>query len=312
MLRTTLPSSTLLCHLVLCAQPHSPQYYWKLDASSGTIAIEAMNGADGQLQNNCSWYPQGGWHDGALRLNGHDARVLLGPCDLTGGTGDALSLSCWFKPDIVSATERMLLCKSAGPSTSDMVWSLSLVNATALRFRVRAAGVLHELTTPPASLFAGAWYHVAAVYDGTEVTVHLNGSLMASSSAAGIIGHHPQAPAAMGNHATQDQAFFGWMDDVRIYGRALTDQEIIDLVIGTISTGMAPPVAFIADGHLTIRNGTGPMLVRAYDAAGRMVLSPTRVQEGSSVPLEERASGALLVEMEGDQGRHVLRTVTLR
>ncbi len=229
-------------HLLLLLIPLSASaqvaHHWHLDESTGSTAMDIAGGATGVLQNNVTWAPLGGHFGGAARGNGNDARILLGPCDLTTGPGDEITLSAWFKPDIVSQSERMLICKTTGPSTNDMVWSLSLVNATAARFRVRSGGVVTELSTSPSSIFSGTWYHLAGVYDGNEMRIYLNGALMAFAPKSGLIGFHPQAPASMFNPPSSSIPFFGWLDDVRIYDRALTDQEVLQLVIGSVPTSI--------------------------------------------------------------------------
>ena len=101
-------SRTLLYHVLLSSPglfaQDDPNYYWKLDESGGTVAYDVAGGSNGNVQGNATWQPTGGHHFGALRFYGNDARVDLGPCELTGGPGDQLSVACWFRPEIVSGT----------------------------------------------------------------------------------------------------------------------------------------------------------------------------------------------------------------
>ncbi|MCB0810229.1 MAG: hypothetical protein KDB96_13200, partial [Flavobacteriales bacterium] len=41
-----------------------------------------------------------------------------------------------------------------------------------------------------------------------------------------------------GNLPNASVPYYGWMDDVRIYDRALSDQEVLDLVIGSVPTSV--------------------------------------------------------------------------
>lgn len=234
MLRALLP----LLMLPVLVQAQAPAHHWPLDESSGTVALDIQGGSHGQVQGNTFWEPLGGHFGGSLRFNGNTARALVGPCDLTTGPGDELTLSCWVKPDVVSQSERTLMVKTAGNSPSDHIWSLGIVNATAVVFRVKAAGSSVELQAPPASLFSGTWYHLAGVYDGAEMRIYINGALVAFAPQSGVIGFHPQAPACLGNLPNASVPYYGWMDDVRIYDRGLDQLEILDLVIGNVPTAL--------------------------------------------------------------------------
>ncbi len=246
-----------------------------MDESAGTLAQDIAGTSDGIVQNNALWQPGGGQFGGALMLNGNTARVVTGPCDITSGNGDALSLACWFKPVIVSGTERILMAKSVGPAEADFVWSLSLVNNTGARFRVRAAGVVHTLEIPPGNLFSNAWYHLTATYDGSTMRLYLNGSPSGTASAAGSIGYHPQAPVCLGNLVNDQRPFFGGLDDVRLYDRALSDAEVVDLVIGNFATEVSEPLPIgsiiaLPDGALRLPEGNWEH-IRILDLQGRLL-----------------------------------------
>lgn len=255
----------------LHAQP--PAHHWPLDEQAGMLAPDVAGTADGTLQGNSLWQPAGGQWNGALLLNGNDARAVAGPCDLTTGAGDQLTLACWFKPVVVSGTERVLMAKAIGPQEQDFVWSLSLVNSTGARFRVRAAGVVQTLEVPPSSIFSNAWYHLAGTYDGVTMRLYLNSSLVGSMPASGGIGHHPQVPVAFGNLATDQRAFFGALDDLRLYDRSLDQAEVVDLVLGNVTTAVheaAPAIAVLPDGSWQLPDGPWEQ-VRILDLQGRLI-----------------------------------------
>lgn len=273
----------------------APAFYWPLNETSGTIAHAAAGGSDGTLQGNTEWLPTGGHHGGALRLNGNSARVDLGPCDVMQGTGATFSIACWFKPEIVSGTERTLMAKSNGSTSADYCWSLSLVNNTGARFRLRTAGTVHTVDVPPSSLFSGAWYHLAATYDGSMMRMYLNGSLVAFGNAAGNMDYHPEMPATLGNVITNTTPYFGQLDDVRIYGSALSDAEVIDLVIGDVSTGVDDhTLQVLSDGMLRLPSG-GWTQLRVLDASGRCLTQRSLSAGTGSVPWADVPAGSYLV-----------------
>lgn len=286
----------------------TPSFHWRLDEMGGTIAHASAGGSDGLLQGACTWQPTSGHHAGALRTYGNDARVDLGPCDITTGSGDAFSIACWFHPQIVSGDERVLIAKTIGPDAADFVWSLSLVNSTGARFRLRAGGTVHTLEIPPASIFSNTWYHLAATYNGNSIRVFLNGSTAANGTASGAIGFHPQAPATLGNLVDNSAPFFGMLDDVRIYDHALTGLEVVDLVIGDISTGIPEgPLVVTPDGLLRSTSASGGAL-RVLDALGR-TLQEQYLPPGGMAQLPAATAGPLLVCLQQGGARHVQRVV---
>lgn len=299
-MRTSMLASTLLTLTGISAQT-LPAMYWPLDELGGTIANDAAGPNDGHLQGNTSWQPAGGHHAGALRFYGDDARVDLGPCDITGGPGDQLSLACWFKPEIVDGSERILMAKTVGPNEEDFIWSLSLVNSTGARFRIRTGGVLHSIEVPASSIFSNTWYHLAATYDDHDLRLYLNGSTVANGTADGTIGFHPEAPATLGNLYDSSMPFYGSLDDVRIYDHEIVGVEVIDLVVGDISTSVGDtPVVLGPDGGLRFPAADWSTM-RVLDASGRSVMNE-RINDGHGPSLSKMPSGLYLICLQGHDG----------
>ena len=295
----------LLVGTVSYAQP-SPVFYWKLDAASGSNAVAAVGGSDGTLVGGVLWDPAGGHHQGAARFDGVNDRIVVGACDLTNG-GDAISLSLWIKPDFVTGMERTLIAKTIGPNAADHVWSIALVNATALRFRLKTGGITTELSTPPSSLFGGTWYHMVAVYDGGEMRLYTNGSLMGAGPKSGSIGYHPQAPASLGATSTGTEPFSGWIDDVRVYDVALSDADIIDILFESVTTAISDPS--IACSPATIqRLMIGYEELWLTDALGRTVLHRT-INTSSGLELPTLSAGIYLVCLQDHGTRTTARMV---
>lgn len=304
---------TTLVPLLLAVSTASAQtaglvYYWPLDEAEGTVAQDLSGGQHGTVLGGAVWHPSGGHHGGAIRFNEVTQRITMGACEITtGGTG--FSISVWVKPDMVSGNERMVVAKTIGPQPIDQAWSLSFVNATALRFRLRLAGTTHELTTSQLSIFSGAWYHVVGSYNGSQMKLHVNGSLLATLPVTGTVGFHPDSPASIGAQYTGTAPFSGWVDDVRIYDHGLSDQEIFDLLLGDVVTGVDDVGQPWVDGsgYLRLPNGTWST-VGVFDLTGRMVVPHRSLQGADAVPAEGLTSGIYLVHMAAP-GREATRRV---
>src|SRR5690606_7736222 len=91
------------------------------------------------------------------------------------------------------------------------------------------AGAMYS--TPGVPLPQDAWSHVAAVKEGGQLRLYLNGEQVAET---GVPAHIPSASRLMalgGNpqYRGAPEGFAGRMDDARFYLRALTGEEIAAL-----------------------------------------------------------------------------------
>jgi hypothetical protein len=76
------------------------------------------------------------------------------------------------------------------------------------------------------SLVLNSWAHVAATYDGSMLRVYLNGTEVASQPRTGAIDTSTGPLRIGGNSIWPGEFFNGLVDDVRVYSRALTAEEI--------------------------------------------------------------------------------------
>lgn len=292
-----------------------PVFYWALDEYTGITAYDWAGEAHGTLQGNTEWLPEGGHLGGALNFYGGGARVDAGPCDITTGSGDQITLSCWFLPEVMVGTERMLIAKTIGPD--DFVWSLSLANTTGARFRVRANGTVYTIDVQNMNLFGGMWYNLCGVYDGNSMMLYVNGSLIASGAASGLIGFHPQAPTTMGDLVDSSAPYTGILDDVRVFDHALSQEQIYDLVLGDVATSVNEAnlltsqagIAIDEQNHLQLPNGAWNEL-RVMDTCGKLIRR-SRITGTAALDLSPNAPGLYLVCLQGD-GTSITRPVLVR
>ena len=72
---------------------------------------------------------------------------------------------------------------------------------------------------------AGQWYHVAGVYNGSAVKIYLNGILNDTKSFTGNV-FDSNYPLIIGEESPSANRFKGLIDEVKIWGRALSQAEI--------------------------------------------------------------------------------------
>ena len=84
------------------------------------------------------------------------------------------------------------------------------------------------------SLMPGVWYHVCAVKSGKNLKLYLNGKEIASgvSRGRGPYGWNRAAKFYVGGSMTNLASFTGWVDEVQVWSKALTADEVQEAMKG--------------------------------------------------------------------------------
>jgi len=97
----------------------------------------------------------------------------------------------------------------------------------------------------------GQWYHLAGTYDGSILSMYVNGQLENSVSHSGtIVGSNK--PLIIGNRPSEDRGFSGLIADVQIYDTELSDSDIA--LIAATATAIPEPatIAMLGFGSLSL------------------------------------------------------------
>lgn len=127
----------------------------------------------------------------------------------------------------IDSADKQQTLVGKGPSGSiGSGYTLSIDSGNHLQFVVYDRDGRKQTVASDQSLAAGKWYHVVATHDGSAMKIYVDGALMAGGSCAGM--KRSIFSLAIGKHALASSEYFdGSMATVRIYGRALTPQEVI-------------------------------------------------------------------------------------
>jgi hypothetical protein len=194
---------------------------WRLDDGSGSVARDdSCYGNNATVVNGQAGDWQAGRLAGALAITPSRLVYLRVPNSSSLNPAGALSLAIWINPTSWNAGRRHLFQKGA-LDNQFRVWSES----NALWFNV--AGLT------PASIYmnlpsSGAWHHVAAVYDGSSLRFYLDGTQVAMAAVTGT-SQVTTDDLFIGTESASSGSgdfFNGLIDDVLVYGRALTPAEI--------------------------------------------------------------------------------------
>lgn len=135
-----------------------------------------------------------------------------------------VTVSLWCKPSEKGESDRWMLNTV---STGTDGYRLGLSNGRA-DWQVPRENWSHSLTSPQA-LPVDAWSHVAATFDNKVMRLYVNGKEVGTLERRGFI--NPGNAITVGAHsADMDRARFrGGLDDVRVYRRVLSADEIARL-----------------------------------------------------------------------------------
>jgi len=251
----------------------------------------------------CVGLPQGGcgdaiacWHfnDNYLDYSGNnlDGREIGGVVFVPGVSGDAamfdgandyieifnnntlnitnqITLSAWINPSIIEANNGWDRIIDKDHPTNYCSYCMGIGNSNEVWMNVSVNNVNHEFTSG-AILSSGNWQHVVGTYDGDIIRLYVNGILANSldvipdgpidlNNAELAIGVRPDTPASV------SYLFDGFIDEVRIYDRALTDSEIAELLVRTCLTDAdCPNMGYCTSDKAKVTRDT-IRLARIYD-----------------------------------------------
>ncbi len=217
---------------------------WSFEEGSGDVVLDSSSGALNGTVAGASWTnetPDGS--NSALDFDGIDDQIDMGTFDLG---GSAFTIALWMKADDFDQMDGRFVSKASGVQDEDHHWMLSTIQQGAdfrLRFRLKTSGVTTTLIADSGALATGEWIHVAAVYDGAEMRLYKSGVLVGTVAKTGTVDTDPLVPVSFGDQPGGNRPFDGVLDEVRLYGRALTPEELDVLVT---SDGSCP--VLFADG----------------------------------------------------------------
>lgn len=213
---------------------HGPSQYWRLGETWGSRAYDAMGNDDGTYQNGVTKGIAGAIpHSGnyAAEFDGSNDYIDLDEMDIE---GQAMTLLAWAKADDWDCDDARIISKATGTAEGDHYWMVSTVQQSGgirLRYRLDASGSIKTLTADDGPPEVGKWFFVAAVYDGSRMKLYKDGVLVGERSQSGSIRTSGSVPAWIGGNPSgeTDRPWDGVIDEVTVYQKALTAEEIADL-----------------------------------------------------------------------------------
>ncbi|MCP4204013.1 MAG: DUF5060 domain-containing protein [bacterium] len=201
--------------------------HWRLNEGSGPVASDETGASDGTVVG-AGWVPGvPGSGETALDFDGSADHVLVANTSALDITGTEITLAAWIYPHTGGvAVGSRIISKRTDAGGSD-VYAL-YTEGNRIRFRLDGQDMISDFV-----FTNNEWLHVAAVYNGVDKRIYVNGVLDAATPQAKTDAIDSSARAVhFGKREDEDRFFDGLIDELLIYDRALSAAEIAALAAG--------------------------------------------------------------------------------
>jgi hypothetical protein len=200
--------------------------YWNMAEGSGMMLHDSTgNGNNATMVNLPIWTT--GIYGNAVNFNGSNyAKVNNSPSINISG---ALTVSVWIKANNINKYGQLI--DKEGSDVYSGVYSIRIDQNNTLTVRLSQGGSILSVTTGQQINSTNTWYNLVFTYDGvSHLAIYVNG---VSASYYGNKFSGPldisSKPLLIGQRESGDLSFDGIIDDVRIYNRSLSANEVANL-----------------------------------------------------------------------------------
>ncbi len=240
--------------------------YYTFDEGSGTTAGDSSGSNTGTIAPGATW-SGGKVGSGALNFDGSNGKVTIAHNAALDNLGP-LSISAWINPRSMGERDEGMILGKYGNGGEFRLEFKFAGGSNALMFARNYDGtpnILRQITANNA-ITMNTWQHVAVTWDGSgssaNIKIYVNGvetGYQSPLNGGGTMISDTDSDFTIGNQSTLIRAFDGSIDDVRLYNRVLSPQEISD-IYGYVGT-VPPPAPSPSDT-------TAPTISMTSPAAG--------------------------------------------
>ncbi len=214
-----------------------PIGHWKLDENTGSTAYDSsgnsLNGTLGGAGVMPTWNT-GKYGSGVRFYPTSDSRISVADNAIL--RPGAITAEAWVMVDTISPSYQSILDKGWNAASS---WSLYLESGTDFWFSLKnSAGTQYDASFTM-TIVPNTWYHVAGVFDGTNVSIYVNGVKGGYSSVVSGTGFLSSTSNFIVSQSGSN-VLNGTADDVKLYNYARTQGQILEDMNG----GVLKPVSY--------------------------------------------------------------------
>ncbi len=200
--------------------------YWTFDEGQGKTASDSSgNGLHGTLNGGPRWVE--GHLGGALDFDGVDDFVEVPHNSLLSLTKE-ITIAAWTNMRLTASGEMAIVSKG-GWGANDLPYEVTETPGDVIfwQFYNDAGRDSCSPDSPP----VGEWHHITATYDGKVFKCYIDGTVAEEWAYAGTMPKNT-ASVTIGRRSRGGTFFNGMIDDVAIYDRALSEEEIQSIMEG--------------------------------------------------------------------------------
>jgi hypothetical protein len=217
--------------------------YWNFNEGSGNIAYDSSgSGNDGTIHG--ATRVDNGSCEKALSFDGVDDYVETDPATFQ---SNDITVEAWIYPKSFSSY-KCIVHKGDRIGANNLLFAFDLIS-NKISFFISSNGNNWDSTVGTTNLELNKWYHVVGVYRSSDkfFAVYVNGTEDNSKSSTLSSLYHDDSKYWIGarydnSQFRSDRYFKGIIDEVRIYDRALSEEEIqADMNKCAPTSTIAPP-----------------------------------------------------------------------
>ena len=148
-------------------------------------------------------------------------------------TGDQITLASWVYFDDVSGPPEIVIAKpfqDGQHSSPYFSYGLHMLSNGTPRFWLSLSVGARNAPGSP-NFESGRWYHMAGVYDGSQMILYVDGEVSATNNNASGNLNGYDTPLFLGTNGGRTEPMDGKIDDVRIYNHALSQMDVQALML---------------------------------------------------------------------------------
>ncbi len=230
--------------------------WWQFDDGSGTLATDSSgNNETGTLGGVSLPVWTNGVVGSALSFNSSSNQDVVAPTPASSQLTTQLTVAAWV--NVRDGAGGPLVTWLDGSDACG--FALRFATPTSVVFRVYSTSAAQWISSAAAVVSSNTWTHMAGVYDGSTLSIYKNAALVGSAvtltDAVSICGGNLGIAADL----YSNQFFSGQLDDVRVYSKALSSNDLV-LVYSDWNGPSPPPRGYYVDyeNGNDLNNGTNP------------------------------------------------------
>jgi hypothetical protein len=145
------------------------------------------------------------------------------------------SIAAWFKTSTDYKSDAFIVNKAG--ASDNMNYGIWMTNAEKVSGGFETPNGNAFFATSPLSYRDDKWHYVVVTFDGSTITLYLDGLPIATKSTSGSPDSGGEKPIRMGANSQSPTNFFiGNVDEIRVWKSALSAQQVIDAYNANFNT----------------------------------------------------------------------------